>query len=183
MKRISFIAWCTLSLALIAWAGVGFFAWTISGAEDDRRARLSVSHQSSSDAASAVRTHTLAGDTAQARAALETLLNADVVSVANAIESSGKAIGVATKVSSVLPAGAPFEASGGSAVQIIGFVVSADGKFSLLMRAVQLFESLPAPSKIDRFDISQTPNAGSAAADAWHLDLEIKVLTTSMVSS
>ena len=179
MNRLSLIAWSTLALALLAWTGVGFFAWTISGAKSERLARLVVTHQSSNDAANAVRIHGLAEDTAQARAALGTLLTTDVVSVANAIESAGKGIGVDTKVSSVLPEGAPTQSPGGPPVQAVGFVVSADGKFSALMHTVALFETLPVPSQITRLDISKTPGE---ASDAWHLDLYIKVLTTTISS-
>ena len=183
MMRISFIAWSTLILALIAWGGVGFFAWTISGEEGGRVSRLTASQHSMSDAANAARAHALAQDTAEARGALTGLLNVDVVSVADTVESAGRGIGVQTKVASVLPEAAP-PSSGGPPVHAVGFVVTADGKFSSLMRAVQLFETLPIPSQVERLDISQTPNSGDASTpDSWHINIYIRVLTTSAISS
>ncbi|MEY4747252.1 MAG: hypothetical protein RLZZ416_301 [Candidatus Parcubacteria bacterium] len=183
MSRITLIAYGALILAILAWGTAAAFAWTISQAEHDRRSRVVATRQSSVDAATALRAHALAAETRDSRAGLATLLDVDVVSVADAIETNAKAIGVKAEVSSVLPEGPSASLPGGVSAQAIGFTVGADGSFSNLMRAVALFETLPVPSRIERFDVFQPPHqAGEKIPETWHLDLYIKVLTSSGAS-
>jgi hypothetical protein len=182
MKRLTLIAWLTVLLALCAWGAVGFFARNISAQESDRTTRVAATEESSTKAAMNVRAHALAQDTEVERTELGDILNVDVVAIADAIEAAGRSIGVPVKVSNVQSESSPPSPPSGPKIQAVGFVVGADGKFSGLMRAVQLFETLPIPSEIERLDISHTPNL-DGGPDSWHLNILIRVLTTSAISS
>ncbi|MDO8514407.1 MAG: hypothetical protein Q7S50_02590 [bacterium] len=183
MDRFSYIALCTLGALVLAWAAVGYFAWTIHSDEIARTVYVEDIQQSSMKDASAVRAHALAEETVKERTQLDELLKVDVVSIANMIESVGKAVGVEMKLGAAQPENAP--ASDTSIrINAVGFVVEAQGKFSALMRAVQLFETLPVPSSVLRIDIERTPSSGSGSALApWHMNVYIRVLTTADISS
>lgn len=168
-----------VTLALIAWALVGYFAWTISVDEGRRVADAREAQMITIANAHAVRTHALALDTVKEGAKLKTLLDVDVVSASYMIEEVGKISGVTVKLSAAQPESAPV--SDGLAPKAVGFVVTADGKFSALLRAVRLFETLPIPSSVTRLDIEHAPKASGDTSSLWHMSVYIRVLTTSEI--
>ncbi len=178
----TYTALFALAIALIAWGLVGLFAWTITVDESERVANATDASQSATASASAIRLHALAQDTSDEAAKLKDLLNVDVVSAAYLIEGVGKTAGVTVKLGDAQRENTP-SASDALAVQTIGFVVQADGKFPALMRAIQSFETLPIPSSISRLDIEHAPNGSGKSSDVWHMNLYIRVLTTSDISS
>src|SRR3989338_4882635 len=164
-------------LALAAWGFVGYFAWTIAGDEDKRVADGREAQLVAIQNAQAIRTHALALDTATDGAKLKNLLDLDVVSVSNMIEEAGRSAGVKVKLGNAQPErGAT---SDGLTIRAVGFIVTADGKFSELLRAARLFEALPIPSSVTRLDIERAPASFGGAPSAWHLNAYIRVLTTS----
>ena len=183
MDRFFYIALCTFGACVLAWAAVVYFAWTIRSDEIARAASIQNIQESSVKGASAVRMHALAEETTKERAQLEELLKGDVVSIANMIEAVGKTVGVEMKLGAAQQESAP-TSDANVRINAVGFVVEAQGKFSALMRAAQMFETLPIPSSIIRLDIERTPNSarGSAAA-SWHMNAYIRVLTTADISS
>jgi hypothetical protein len=184
MKKYAYMQWFALCLALLAWVGVWFFAQAIAQDESDRAAAVAAAQESSAQTDSSVRMHALTQDTAQERAQLDALLNVDVVSAANMIEAAGTAAGAAVTLGDAVPENAPTSAPGGSAIQAVGFIVDAQGTFPALMRAAELFETLPIPSTLTQLDIQQVPNpAGAGASNQWHMSAYIRVLTTSNISS
>ena len=179
--RIAYLQWLALGAALLAVFGVWYFASAIAQGQADRAAGDSAMQESADKQALAVRTHALMADTVQERTQLGALLTVDVVSVANMIEAAGKAAGVTVKLGDAVPENAP-AAQGGLSIQAIGFVVEAQGKFPALMRALELFETLPIPSTLTRFDMQKVPDS-SGAPSVWHMSAYIRVLTTSNISS
>ena len=175
------IAILLVSLAFIAWGLVGYFAWTISVDESNRVADAREAQMVAVSNAHAVRTRALALDTVDEGARLKALLDVDVVSAAYMIEEVGKIAGVTVKLSDAQPEGSP--APDGSAVKVVGFVVTADGTFPALMRAARLFETLPIPSSVTRLDIEHAPKAAGTPSSLWHMSVYIRVLTTSDISS
>ena len=166
-----------VALALTAWALVGYFAWTISVDEGRRVADAREAQMIAIANAHAVRTRALALDTVAEGAKLKALLDVDVVSASYMIEEVGKISGVTVKLSDAQPESA--SVSDGLALKAVGFVVTADGKFSALMRAARLFETLPIPSSVTRLDIEHAPKAAGDASGLWHMSAYIRVLTTS----
>jgi hypothetical protein len=179
MKNLSLISWIAFAVAVCAWAGVGFFAWSIQGEESDRATALANAQQSSTAEFSSARMHAMAQDSAPERTALEGLLAGDVVTIVNMLEALGTTSGAKLKLSGALPETAPAGLPAGSSIQAVGFAIEADGKFAALMRVVQLLETLPVPSSVVRLDMQHTPGAG----DAWHLSVYITVLMNSTSSS
>ncbi len=176
----TYIAVLCAFLALCAWGLVGFFAWTISADESARVASTENAQREAIMGASSIRTHALAVDTAKEGEALKKLLNVDVVSASYMIEEVGKIAGVKVMLGDAQPEKLP--ESGGVALKAIGFTVTAQGKFSDLMRAVRLFETLPIPARVVRLDIQHTPDS-SKASNLWQMNIYIRVLTTSDISS
>lgn len=168
-------------LALAAWALVGYFAWTIAEDEgrrvaDGREAQLVIIRD-----AQAVRTHALALDAAQDGAKLKSLLDLDVVSVSNMIEEVGRTAGVKVKLGDAQSERGA--ASDGLAIRAVGFIVTAEGRFQELLHVLRLFETLPIPSSVTRLDIERGPKSSGGAPSLWHMNVYIRVLTTSDISS
>lgn len=166
-----------LTVALLSWGLVGFFAWTINADESERVAHIQDARIAEVAGANSVRTHALARDTAAESAQLKDLLNVDIVSASYMIEEVGKAAGVSVALGDAMPEGK--QSTDLAAVRAVGFVVQADGKFPALMRAARLFETLPIPSDVTRLDIERAPGASSL----WHMNVYIRILTTSDISS
>ncbi len=168
-----------LCLALLAWGIVGFFAWTIQTDENKRAADARDAQLTAVKNAQGIRTHALVADAAPDSANLKDLLNVDVVSASYMIEGVGRAAGVKMRLSDAQPEGEvgtdilPLHA--------VGFVVTADGKFSDLLRAVRMFESLPVPSSITRLDIERVPKSAGTPVGTWHLNVSIRILTTAQI--
>jgi cytoskeletal protein RodZ len=179
MKRTNlYLAITLLLLACAAWAGVVYFDFAISGAEAQYQADTQTSQQSSTAQNSSVSTHAVAQDTAAARAQLDTLLTPNVASIANTLRGIGSTTGVTVKLGGALPENTPAVSPGGVTIQALAFSLEADGSFEALMRTEALIETLPLPSSVERFDIQNT-----SGADAWHMSVSIRVLTTSAISS
>lgn len=166
-----------LTLAVVAWGLVALFAWTISVDEAARSASAGDEQKAVVTNAVALRMHALAQETAGDGETLKKLLNVDVVSASYMIEEVGKIAGVAVKLSDAQPENA--QAADGSVAKAVGFVVAADGKFPALMHAARLFETLPIPSSVTRLDIERTPQPSGKPSGIWHMNVYIRVLTTS----
>jgi len=185
MRRISFIAWFVLTLGVLAWVGVYYFADTISQEKGERAGILANAQQSSTLQAAAARTHSLVAGTVSERQALSGLFPTDVTSIAGAIAEAGKSAGVALQLSNAMPeASGAANSSGPSPVNAVDFDVEGQGSFASLMRALALLEALPIPTSIQRLDIGNTPSAdGTTPTSLWHMSVSIRALTTALVSS
>lgn len=182
--KITYLAWLLFPTAILAWIFVGLFAWTIQSDEADRVLHMQTIQESESKEVAAIRLHSIVQDTREERTKLENIFRMDVVSVVNLIEATGKAAGVKVTVSNVIPESAPPTQTAASAgIIATGFVIEAQGKFSTLMHALQLLETLPVPSTIGRFDIEYISNAGSGSSGVWSMNAYIRVLTTLDTSS
>ena len=183
--KITHLAWLLFPMALLAWAAVGLFAWTIQSDEIDRALQVQTTQESEDREATAIRIHSIARDTVEERTQLDKIFRTDVVSIVDLIETTGTAAGVKVTVRNVIPESAPpTQAAASAGIVATGFVIEAQGKFSTLMHVLQLFETLPIPSTLGRLDIEYVPDSGgSGLSSAWRLNAYIRVLTTSDVSS
>ena len=178
-RYISYLAWMLTLLALFSFAAVAYFAWTIAGEHASRGTRLSSAQESALRGAAASRAHALIADTEAERRTLDEFFRADVISVASLIRNAGASAGVKTEVSNALPEALPPGAvASGLPLNAIGFVVHTEGSFASLMRALKLFETLPVPVTLGRFDVEQTPSG-----DSWHMSVYLRVLTSAPLSS
>lgn len=184
IRGTTYAAWGLIIIAIAAWTAAIFFAMAVAGMESDRAASAQATQQTSAAQTSAVRMHALAQDSAPQRAALDALLDVNVVSIVDMINATGKATGVDLKVSGALPETTPGSSLGPATVGAVGFTVEASGTFPALMQAAQLLETLPIPSSVEQLDISQIPNSGgTSSAGKWQMNASIHVLTTSIPSS
>jgi hypothetical protein len=182
--KIAYLAWLLFPTAIAVWAAVGLFVWTIASDEADRAFDVRIVQESETKAASAIRLRAIAQDTVAERAKLESFFHADIVSIVNMIEAVGKAAEVKVTVSNVIPENVPSQVAGNAKIVATGFVIEADGRFSALMHVLRLFETLPIPSVLGRLDMEHNPSAaGSGSSDTWHMNVYIRVLSTSDASS
>lgn len=168
-----------LTLALVAWGGVGYFAWTIRADEEKRVTDARDAQLTAVQNAQTIRTRALVLDAAPDAAKLRALLDVDVVSASYMMEEVGRAAGVRIQLSDAQP-----EGEAGSdilPVKAVGFVVTADGKFPELLRAARLLETLPIPSSVTRLGIERAPKSAGNTSGLWHLNMYIRVLTTSEI--
>jgi len=171
---VSFIA---LLLAIAAWVGVWFLFSDVSARLDARAETLSSANVQSAQEGNAIELQALSTDTAVQRAALDTSVDTDVVGIANQIDAAGQAAGVQTTIGSASPVGSPDATSG---VNELEFVVQANGSFSQVWRAAQLFQTLPLPSGVSELDFEEVPNSQGGS---WQLTAHIEVLTSAQISS
>ena len=177
MKRSeNYLALLLLVLALLACAAVVYFQWMINDAETAYGASVQNAQQSFTAQNSAVAMHAEAQDTASARQKLDALLSPDVASVAATLRGIGKTTGAQVVLGGALPESTPTNASGQSSLSAVSYSLEADGTFASLMRTLQLIETLPLPSRVERFDIQQSQGT------SWHMSVSIRVLSTTISS-
>lgn len=171
---IRYMQWFMLALAGAAWAGVGFLGWMIVR---DRAALVEerqTAQEQSLQYEAAARVRAVAQGTMQERARLESMLNVGVVSAADMIEAAGKASGVRITLGGATPENTLAKIPGISA-QGIGFAVDGEGSFPALVRALQLFEALPLPSTLRRYELERSD---SSSGGKWTMHAYITMLTT-----
>lgn len=178
-NRIVYIAWASLLFALLAWCEVGYFAYTVTTKEADREAGLSSLNSVTAKEYSAAQITALESSTADSRAALQAFTQVDPVALAALIESGGKSIGVTINLSNALPQ-SQIQKTG---LNVLGFTTQTQGSFASLIRVAEMLEELPAPSSIQALNLAVVPNAAGAAAAQWNLQVQMRVLTTTPVSS
>jgi hypothetical protein len=166
------LAALALVLGLVSWGGVAYLANRIAYESEARVFAEASEEQSSIKHMSAIRTRALALETKDERAELERLLNADVIALANIIESAGERVGVTIRISDALPesvgTGAPLEA--------FGFVVEAQGSFSSLMHVSAALVSLPVPVSLEQLEFEHVASGGGNAG-SWRLSARLRILT------
>jgi hypothetical protein len=183
-RTFTYLSWLSFLGALACVCGVIFFASIILGEKASFAARAGESDQASLQQATDARMRALIHDSAASRARLEGLVQVDLLSAVDLIESIGKTTGVKLQVSDASP-----EANGSGKIatlHAVGFVVGAEGSFPSLMRTVELLETLPLPASIENIDISRTPidtTPAGGSPPAWHMNLRIRLLTATTISS
>jgi hypothetical protein len=181
MRNISFtwISLLTLVLAIVAWVCVWFLYTDIAAGSTARARALSSDVLQNIKQQTAVEVTALTSDTSAQRSALDQNVSADVVGIANKIQSAGKAAGTQTIIGSASAASVPNPTSGAS---LLDFDVQSTGSFAQVWRAAQLFETLPLPSTVQELDFEESPSS-EGQGNTWQLTAHIEVLTTSQLGS
>ena len=186
MKENKFIfSIAILFIAVLAWVGVGVLAWRISVMQDTRASILDSLDQSTARKTAAARTHAILQETVREREKLVRISDVDVISVVNALEAIGPLAGVTLQVRGAQPGVAIQGKAGAKVIRPIHFTVQIDGSFAGVTRAIQLIEKFPFPITIPEFDIARTAldEQKQKSVATWHVNVNLKLLTTSDVSS
>jgi len=179
MKRLQLMSWIVFALSLFA-CGAAFYAgWYLLGEATVRAEATTSTEQRSSRAAFTERLQALAADTKVERERLEAIGHNDVIAIVTRIESVGPAANVTLRVSDALPEGAGMELPDGSHLVPIVFLVSAEGGFAALEKALGMLENIPLPASVIQVELEK---GGEGAAALWRLSARIRVLTTSAIS-
>ena len=169
-------------LAIGAWAGVGYFAWTIQDSMGSFASRVATARQDFLQAESQVHTHLLVESSAHVRDQLTSALKIDFEHIVDTIESTGAASGAAVHIVDVVPETPVTDPASQTQVTTIHFLVSADGSFSALMKAATLLETLPMPSNIESIDLSRS-GSDTSNKTVWHMGVRLRVVTSAHIAS
>ncbi len=167
----------TFAAALVACGAALFLSFDIAARVGSHQIQVMAAQAENAAVQNKQNLHNLAPSTADNTANLNSLLNVDVLGIASDIEDAGKASGAATVIGAA--SSQSVKVSGATDLHTLEFIVTASGTFSQVMRAAQLFESLPLASTIEELDFSHQ----SSGTPAWQLSARIKVLTTADISS
>ena len=179
MNSKNYFAWSFLVLGIASWGGVYYFWYTMQASlasyADSMRARAEQSNSSGITA----RLHTILRDTVDDRMTLDTIMNLDPVKITTLVDAKASSAHVLIKMSNATANTNPSENKSVS-VQSFGFVASASGTFSEVMKALIVLERLPAAISIDTIDIALDQNSTTKGplAHAWHMSAHVQVLTT-----
>jgi|SRR3989338_6655303 len=179
MKRLQLLSWIIFALSLVAFGGAFYAGWYLLGEASVRAETTTSADQRTSRAAFTERLRALAADTKIEREKLEAIGHRDVISIVTLIESVGPAANVTLRVSDALPEGVGMELPDGSHLAPIVFVVSAEGGFAGLVKALGMLENLPLPAAVMQVELEKS---GEGATAMWRLSTRIRVLTTSAIS-
>jgi hypothetical protein len=170
--------------AIVAWATVAFFAWTLVSLQVDRAKILSEVEKSRIQNQAATKVHAVLQETTRERAALVLLSNADVLEVVRAIEATGPAAGSDLQVRGAQPGQVVAAKKGVPALRPIVFNLQVEGTYPAVMKTAQLLEALPFPIDVTQFEISRGALEDKATGDVrWRMNITLKLLTTSEISS
>ncbi|MBI2610601.1 hypothetical protein HYW60_01540 [Candidatus Kaiserbacteria bacterium] len=171
-----YVSWLAFALALLLWAAVGYFAWTISAAAEEHRATIARMQEESAEHSSALRLHAIARETKEARAELEELSDADLLEILDTIEALARDTGIPIQIGQ-----APtIAASESSPLRTASFTIDSQGSFTQVAHVVAFLESLPLPSALDelQFERLGSPESGKSARSLWRVVTKVRFLTT-----
>lgn len=121
----------------------------------------------------------LAKDTQEERAAIESLVSFDIVSIVNKIEAAGKPLGLTVTVNDAQASGAQQDLANGDSLRAVTFLVQSEGSYASLMKLETLFENLPLASSVESVELQKLQDPKTP----WHLTARIRVYTTAAISS
>jgi hypothetical protein len=176
------MAFVTLGIAILAWAGVGFFAYTIQQLELIHVKNIVETAISGEQNAQASSLHALSLSTEPLRMQLNTLVQVDPASLGGMIQSVGKRVGAGVQITNVVSEGTT-AVQGTVITQTFGFNLTAQGSFSTVMRIITLLEAFPVPSSLNRIDLVWVPGSVGAREGLWQMTAHMQVVTASTISS
>lgn len=161
---------------LVVWSLFGVLVWQLG----EVRTRVAENQsqkmtQEENDRAHSV-VQSLLRETRDERSALEKFMNTDALAAAAAIEAAGKRAGVAVTIGGAVPS--QNSAVNTESIREVTMVANAEGEFPLLMRAAEIFETLPFPSRIESYELSSLDRR-PGQKDPWQLVARIRVLIPS----
>lgn len=178
MTTRAYLAWVGMVLGIAAWGGLVWTSLYLVSQGAVRAAHVQKTDASVVERASRARAAIVAQATTRERANLERLAAQDASSIIRAIEQAGKDAGVPVKIGQVI---APQETEN-SIVHSPAFVIEATGSFASLVRVAELLDSLPIPSRVEQFQLSQAGGTDRAKR-SWILSVRVQVMTTDSISS
>ncbi len=179
-----YIAWSLSLLAVLAWAGIGSFAYRINVLENTREANMQSVQAHSRQSVQASYLHGVVMASATQRAQLDALIAVDPASLADMINSVGTSTGVAIKISNASAENVS-SVDGKMTLQGFSFLASAEGNFASALYAASLLESLPIPSSVQQINLTHAESAvdTSGGNAAWQMSAQVRVLSVSNTSS
>ena len=184
-NKTTYVAWILLTVALCAWAAVGFLAQTIQSKTASHHKHAADSLYSSSQASRMSALQSLVGTTAKDRASLSAIAVVDPASLSDMVTNAGVSMGIPISITDANSlTGVPVASTGAAGalpIQAFTFVANASGNFASMIYVESLLESLPVPSSIQHLNLSNVVTQPGAVQGklSWQLNAQIKVVTAS----
>lgn len=150
-----------VAVAIGACAGVIYFDLDITQMQHDYLENEAGIARRTAQEDSAAHLHTLLTQTQGQRQALDDLVNTDIVSIVNTIDTAGKAAGLTMQIVSTSPESTPPKSQKPIA-SAIAFNIQTSGTFDQVMKAIELLATLPIPSQIEQYDLDHSSGTWSA---------------------
>lgn len=176
-------SWILLVLAVVLWAGTGYFAWVVLGMQADHARYVGNVQAQSNQETQSAQVRSLARETAADREVLEQSANVDLLSAVNAIESIGDTIGVKVHVSDAQTEKTITGKAGTLPVNAVNLSIDAEGGFASMMRVFEMIETLPFSATVEQMSLSRGQQADTGKNIPWNLMIKLHVLTTATISS
>ncbi|HUO50437.1 MAG TPA: hypothetical protein VMU25_02645 [Candidatus Paceibacterota bacterium] len=179
-RVLVYVAFSVLAMSFLAWGSVFLLVYDIGGRIAVHASKMAAQEAASAQDATNLKMHSLVSDTLAQRTALSDLVSTDVVGIAAQIQNAGKAADTTTTIGAATPVPIQGNTAG---IHAIEFLVQSNGTFPQIMKAAQLFETLPLPSSVQELDYEQIPPSGTQKVGSWQLSARIRVYTTADISS
>ena len=182
MKTPSFIlAASTLLVALLAWAGVFFFAQSIHSRQETTAKVIDDYTQAHTSSESINQMRALVLATESTRAQIHHVVNIDILSLVEMIETAGADAGVVVRVANATPDNTPVKNnSNQKGVSNIRFSIEGQGTFPKLYTALGLLENLSLPTQIEEvIFVRQGENVNMP----WAMQVRMRVVTALPLNS
>jgi hypothetical protein len=171
-------------VAIALWSATGYFVWFTMQEITDHATKIAQVNSMTAEQADTAHMHAIAVSTAPDRAKLAATFQSDLISVVNLIESTGASAHTKTVVTGAAAEGDPTPIDPQHPVHATAFTVQSDGTFTSVMRAALYFQTLPLPSSIEQMDIARSAQTSQTdTSGQWHMNLRLRILTTSNLSS
>lgn len=174
---ISKLSWMALCAALGAALGAFFLAGALDEKKNDLEAMITTSQKNHIRTAEEQKTIALLTMTESNREKFQSILAADLLSLADLLVAAGKDAGVILHVSNATPESNPVTGNSRTQLRVhaVKFTVDAEGPFDRLYKALTLLESLSAASVVENVTFGQEEKT-------WHMSARVRILTTSAIS-
>lgn len=163
MRLLYTIAGTALLAAAALWAVFVFEIFALANEREAYRVTEANSKEVLLRDESEARLKATVRDTAAEREALNKLFSANLLSVVEAIEKTGLQAGAqSVRLGEATPQSAPLGSL--SDIQTVSMVVTLEGSFASLVRAMSLYETLAIPATLEQFEMEKTATVWRATA-------------------
>lgn len=174
--RRTITAWSVVVVAVLVWSGFGFLVWQLGESRIQLSARHMESKAQEERSKSAAALQTLMRETKEQRAVLNGVIQTDALAAAATIEAAGRKAGLTVSIQGATTVNV--QGAQAADVRAVTLVASTEGEFTSLMRAAEIFESLPFPSRIESYEMTALEPT-KTRKDPWRLTARIYALIPS----
>lgn len=167
MHMLRLAAWFSLLASVSLWGLFGFFVWSLYSERAEFVEASTAAQEAELRGQSAARIRASIQDTEVERAALNSLVDIRILRAVEIIETTGRQAG-ATEITIGEATPQPLSGNAPAGLTSVAVVVSLEGSFASIMRAISLYETLTVPSTLQQFEMEKL-------GDTWRATVRVRV--------